>query len=681
MMTVLLSLSRALLALVLIGAGAAKLGDRAGTGDAMLGFGVPARLVPLLVWLLPAAELLIGIALVPATTAWWGAAGALVLFILFLGAIGWNLARGRRPDCRCFGQLQSAPIGWKIVLRNLVLVGLAGVILAEPAQPLGPGLFGWFDVLTIGEGVALGLALAACALAAAEAWLLSNLMQQNGRLILRLDALDARLEGEALPPRAPGRETNAAASHLGLPVGKEAPAFALPDLAGRVVSLNDLRARGRAVLLLFMDPECGPCRTLMPDLATWRREHEPKLTVVMLSRGTVEDNRARIAGHDVGTVLLQAADEVAERYQALGTPSAVLVDERGTMASPIAQGAEAIRRLVSRATEQPKTARPKSLARPGPVPVGIALLAAVALSTAAVSPPDQSQTREAPTWELQVQSAAGWQTWWRADSAPAIWHEPVQAVLDATRWQTVATGVDLGELVISGGGIALRTRIVMARFDLRRHRMLLVQPRSQAVGQSTWTIDSANARAVLAFNAGQFRDEGVWGWLLREGREVQAPGRGPLSMAVAVTADGEALFVSPDSLPVLRAAGGLQEAFQSYPALLVDDARVPARLRDPGRLVNLAHRDSRLALCTLGDGRLLVALTRFDNLGRIFGSLPIGLTLDESAAVMGALGCRRAVSLDGGLSGQLLVRPDTGSVRRWEGWRAVPLGIEIVPRP
>ena len=88
-----------------------------------------------------------------------------------------------------------------------------------------------------------------------------------------------------------------------------------------------------------------------------------------------------------------------------------------------------------------------------------------------------------------------------------------------------------------------------------------------------------------------------------------------------------------------------------------------------------------MALCNLRDGRLLVALTRFDNLGRVFGGLPIGLTLGEMAAVMGAIGCRQAVSLDGGLSAQMLVRPVDGPVERWTGQRAVPLGIEVVPRP
>jgi hypothetical protein len=115
--------------------------------------------------------------------------------------------------------------------------------------------------------------------------------------------------------------------------------------------------------------------------------------------------------------------------------------------------------------------------------------------------------------------------------------------------------------------------------------------------------------------------------------------------------------------------------------LLVGDGDVHPLLRALKGPVDLTHRDARLALCLLRDGRVLVALTRFDNLGRIFGALPIGLTLPEQAAVMGALGCQRAVSLDGGLSAQLLARPRGQPALRWAGNRAVPLGIEVVPLP
>lgn len=78
----------------------------------------------------------------------------------------------------------------------------------------------------------------------------------------------------------------------------------------------------------------------------------------------------------------------------------------------------------------------------------------------------------------------------------------------------------------------------------------------------------------------------------------------------------------------------------------------------------------------LGDGRMLVALTRFDALGGV----PLGLTVPETAALMGALGARRAVALDGGISAQLLVREAGGERRAWAGLRQVPLGLVATGR-
>jgi hypothetical protein len=45
------------------------------------------------------------------------------------------------------------------------------------------------------------------------------------------------------------------------------------------------------------------------------------------------------------------------------------------------------------------------------------------------------------------------------------------------------------------------------------------------------------------------------------------------------------------------------------------------------------------------------------------------------AAIMGALGCRRAMLLDGGISGQLSLRDMNGRLNRWPGFRPVPLGL------
>src|SRR3954451_22329050 len=103
--------ARLVLAAAFVVAGLAKLLDAKGSGQALVGFGVPERLAQPLGTVLPLAELAIAIALIPLATAWWGALGALVLLGLFVAGIGFNLARGRRPDCHCFGQLYSKPVG------------------------------------------------------------------------------------------------------------------------------------------------------------------------------------------------------------------------------------------------------------------------------------------------------------------------------------------------------------------------------------------------------------------------------------------------------------------------------------------------------------------------------------------------------------------------------------------
>ena len=52
----------------------------------------------------------------------------------------------------------------------------------------------------------------------------------------------------------------------------------------------------------------------------------------------------------------------------------------------------------------------------------------------------------------------------------------------------------------------------------------------------------------------------------------------------------------------------------------------------------------------------------------------------KRAAVMGALGCRRAALLDGGISAQLLVKDEAGERHLWRGVRRVQLGLVATAR-
>ena len=186
--------------------------------------------------------------------------------------------------------------------------------------------------------------------------------------------------------------------------------------------------------------------------------------------------------------------------------------------------------------------------------------------------------------------------------------------------------------------------------------------------------------AAVAFNAGQFGVAGPWGWLIIRGVEEQSPGVGPLSSALVVDTAGGVRLVTAQGIPAVRRGGGVAEAFQSYPTLLDGDGDVPAALRAPDRGVSLAHRDARLAIGTLRDGRLLIALTRFDAFEGALSGLPFGPTVPETAAIMGALGARQAMLLDGGISGQLVVRDSLGGAQEWRGFRKVPLALVIESR-
>src|SRR5689334_16236045 len=111
-----LLLARVILAAVFGVAGVAKLFDRAGARKSLQDFGVPGALARPFALLLPVAELCCAGALLFDGSAGWGADGVAVLLILFIAGIGISLARGRKPNSHCFGQLSSEPVGaWTLV--------------------------------------------------------------------------------------------------------------------------------------------------------------------------------------------------------------------------------------------------------------------------------------------------------------------------------------------------------------------------------------------------------------------------------------------------------------------------------------------------------------------------------------------------------------------------------------
>lgn len=331
--------ARLLLSITFLVAAGGKLVHPVGGRQTLIDFGVP-HLAAGLATALPLVELTIGSALIVGRFAWFGSVGALTLLLLFALAIGANLAVGRAPVCNCFGAIHSAPVGWSTLARNAVLSAAAGFVVWQGQADPGPDLIRWpVEQMTFGRAAFLSVVLG-LALAGAQVALLVQILRQQGRILLRLDALDARSAGVNAALQQQGRVE-------GLPVGSPVPSFRLDGVNGESAALEDLLDGVKPVFLLFTDPGCGPCDALLPEVSRWQQEHSGDMTLALVSEGTAASNQAKMDEHRLRRVLLQQKREVAAAYQVRGTPAAIVIQPNGVIGSAIAMGADAINSLVA----------------------------------------------------------------------------------------------------------------------------------------------------------------------------------------------------------------------------------------------------------------------------------------------------------------------------------------------
>jgi methylamine dehydrogenase accessory protein MauD len=320
-------LIRILLAAVFALAGVGKLLDRDGSRRSLRDFGMSDALANPVSVLLPLAELAVAAGLVFRPTAQWALVGALLLLLAFMAGIANALRHGVQPDCNCFGQIHSAPAGRETLIRNGILAALA--VFALAAGP-GPAVDTWVRDRSAAELVAVAAAAAAIGL---------------GFWALRLRADRQRLSQELNNERK-----RAALAPPGLPVGSEAPDFALLSIdRGEVVSLDSLRAGGRPVLLMFTSPNCGPCSQIFPILRRWQQSLSERVTIALVSVGTEEANEYLSEEHGLEHLLVQEGIEVSEAYHIRGTPSAVLVTGDGRIGTTTAERIHEVEPLVRHA--------------------------------------------------------------------------------------------------------------------------------------------------------------------------------------------------------------------------------------------------------------------------------------------------------------------------------------------
>jgi peroxiredoxin len=319
---------------------AAKWLERADLPSALVQIGVRERWSAPIAKLLAPIELVLAVGLLLRTTAWAASIAATVLLVAFTAVVVTNLARGRHPDCHCFGALSRGAIGWRTLLRNAFLACMAVWLVAKHSSApvtrllessVSPGIRSFLVALLFLAGILL----------TAQGWVLWHLLRKYGEVLLRLRSL------ESGKPDQSYRRTSAPGHGRQLTVGSSAPNFVLPSVNGRNLTLADLTSAGKPTLLVFADADCPPCRALLPRLSQWQHDYSETITIAIISNTTSGGFATEVSDYGLTNVAIEDNRSVADAFDARVTPSAVVVGPDRRVWSGLAQGEPQIGELLS----------------------------------------------------------------------------------------------------------------------------------------------------------------------------------------------------------------------------------------------------------------------------------------------------------------------------------------------
>ena len=114
-------------------------------------------------------------------------------------------------------------------------------------------------------------------------------------------------------------------------VGRQAPAFSLPEAYGGRVDLSSYH--GQPVLLVFWTTSCGICRHELPVLSRLAPQFRSKgIAVVAIHLGSADDARDYMrTNHLALTSLVDTEGAVAQAYHVSGVPTLVLIGHDGAI--------------------------------------------------------------------------------------------------------------------------------------------------------------------------------------------------------------------------------------------------------------------------------------------------------------------------------------------------------------
>jgi methylamine dehydrogenase accessory protein MauD len=115
-----------------------------------------------------------------------------------------------------------------------------------------------------------------------------------------------------------------------LEVGSTAPELAVPALDGSVIEVG--KVQGKSQLLFFLSPDCPVCNELTPALKSAAKAESDWLEVILASDGE-QDHSGYVQRKGLGHFPYVISELVGKTYGVAKLPYAVLIDEKGIIAS------------------------------------------------------------------------------------------------------------------------------------------------------------------------------------------------------------------------------------------------------------------------------------------------------------------------------------------------------------
>ncbi len=117
-----------------------------------------------------------------------------------------------------------------------------------------------------------------------------------------------------------------------LEVGQKAPEMSVQTINKKLVDIGGSKS-GKSQLVFFLSPDCPVCKTLLPALKSASKHEQKWLDVVLASDGNKVDHQAFVERYQLEHFPYVVSELLGKNFGVSKLPYAVLMDEKGAIAS------------------------------------------------------------------------------------------------------------------------------------------------------------------------------------------------------------------------------------------------------------------------------------------------------------------------------------------------------------